>query len=166
MRDALISIKPIYVEKLLSGEKAVEIRNRTVNLLPGSRLWIYSTLPKACLQAVALVRNVEIADPASIWREHGGWLGISETAYHGYVNGSTAVSAIIMKRIWELPHNLSLRILRSKVPGFHPPQFLKYLDESDPLLSVIVESLLERFDTEYFQQISHGLRDLARQRPQ
>ena len=165
MKDALISIKPIYVEKLLSGEKEVEIRNRTVNLLPGSRLWIYSTLPKACVQAVAIVSNVEIGAPASIWRQHGESLGISETEYHRYVNGSGQVSAIVMKPIWQLPCNLSLHCLRGKVPGFHPPQFLKYMNESDPLLSALVDSLLVMSGAESFQKTGIELRDLAGQKP-
>ncbi len=153
MRDAIISIKPIYVEKLLSGEKAVEIRNRPVNLKPGSRLWIYSTLPKGCVQAIAYVRSVEVGTPLAIWRQYSETLGVSKRKYNHYVNGANEVSAIIVKEIWKLPYDLTLQCLKGRVPGFHPPRFLKYMNESDPLLSTIVDFLFENSGIEYCKEI-------------
>jgi predicted transcriptional regulator len=158
MHDALISIRPTYVEKLLSGEKAVEMRNRPVNLSPGTRLWIYSTLPKGCVQAVAHVHRVEVGAPVVIWKQYSALLGVSKKGYHRYVNGSTEVSAIVVKRIWKLPFDLSLNFLRSKIPGFHPPQFLKYMNESDPLLCAIIDFLFENSGIDYCDEI--GLRSL------
>jgi len=141
MYDALISMKPTYVEMLISGDKAVEIRNRSVNLQPNSRIWIYSTLPKGCVQAVAQVLRVEVGSPVSIWRKHHCSVGISKRIYYHYVNGSSAVSAILVKRIWKLPFDLSLKYLRNRVPGFHPPQSLRYMNDDDPVLSAIVDFL-------------------------
>lgn len=153
MHDALISIKPTYVDKLLSGEKAVEIRNRPINLPSGSRLWIYSTLPMGCVQAVAHVRRVEVGSPLTIWRQYSASLGVTKIKYNSYINGSAKVSAILVKRIWKLPFNLPLQCLRDLVPGFHPPQFLKYMNESDPLLSAIVDFLFKSSGIKYCEQI-------------
>ena len=158
MHDALISIKPTYVEKLLSGVKVVEIRNRSVNLQPGSRLWIYSTLPKGCVQAVAQISRVEVAAPVAIWHQYSRKLGVPKRKYNRYVNGATEISAILVKRIWKLPFDLSLQYLRGKVPGFHPPQFLKYMNETDPLLSTIVGFLFKNSGIEYCEKI--GLKKL------
>lgn len=153
MFDALISIKPIYVQKLLSGEKAAELRNRRVNLQPGSRLWIYSTLPSGCLETVAKVSGVQVGAPGAIWEQFGSHLGVSEKNYRRYVNGSNKVSAIFVKRVQELPLSLSLQRLKSQVPGFHPPQFLKYMCESDPVLSAIIDLLLPNSNPDYFKEL-------------
>ena len=143
MHDALISIKPIYVDRFIKGKKGVEIRSRHVNLLPNSRLWIYSTLPKACIQALAHIDRVEVGAPTSIWKKYSNSIGVSKKRFYRYVNGSRKISAIIVKQTWKLPCDISLQSLRDKVPGFHPPQFLKYMNETDPLLSAIVDFLFE-----------------------
>ncbi len=153
MREALISIKPPYVKMFLGGEKSVEIRNRTVNLSPGSRLWIYSTLPKGCVEAVAEVGCVVVGTPSEIWRQYRDHLSVPKSKYLQYVNGSLAVSAIITKRVWRLPVEVNLSMLRSRVPGFHPPQFLKYMSDSDPVFLSIVQFLYDNTNEEYLQRI-------------
>ena len=153
MNEALISIKPRYVRRMLNGEKSVEIRNRTVNLTPESRLWIYSTLPQGCIEAVAEVGRVEVGTPLSIWRKYADSLCISETTYRLYVNGSSNVSAIKIKKVSQLPSALSLSMLKLWIPGFHPPQFLKYMADSDPLFLGIVRLLCASANSEYIEEI-------------
>lgn len=149
MHEALISIKPSYVDKLLTGKKSVEIRNRSVRLASDSRLWIYSTLPKGCIEAVAQVRGVEVGAPSEIWERHNESLALSQSTYRHYVNGASKVSAILMGRIWRLPVELSLSMLRSHIPNFHPPQFLRYMADADPLLTGIVSLLNILGDSDY-----------------
>ena len=153
MNEALISIKPRYVRRMLDGEKSVEIRNRTVNLTPESRLWIYSTLPKGCIEAVAEVGRVEVGTPYAIWHKYGDSLCISETTYRLYVNGASRVSAIKITKVSQLPSALSLSMLKICVPGFHPPQFLKYMADSDPLFLGIVQLLCASTNSEYIEEI-------------
>lgn len=153
MHNALISIKPCYVEKLISGRKTVEIRSRQVNLPPNSRLWIYSTLPKACVQAIVQVDYVDVGVPTSIWWKYNGSLGVSKDRFYDYVNGSKLVSAIIVDQVWGLPVDITLKHLKEKVPGFHPPQFLKYMNEMDPLLLAIAEFLFHKIGYEFFKKI-------------
>ena len=153
MNEVIISIKPSYVVNFLSGEKSVEIRNRSVRLTSGSRLWIYSTLPKGCIEAVAQVRKVEVGSPSIIWERYNESLALSRSTYTRYVNGSSKVSAILVGRIWKLPVDLSLSMLRSHIPDFHPPQFLRYMADSDPLFTGIVSLLYALSDSNYLQTI-------------
>ena len=153
MHNAFISIKPAYVEKFLCGMKAAEIRNRPLTLSPGSRLWMYSTLPKGCIEAVACVRSVEVGGPLSIWRQYNEALGVSKNIFDRYVNGSVSISVILMEKVWQLPREISLNYLRRKVPNFHPPQFLKYMSESDPLLSAITDFVCNSAGIKYCRDI-------------
>lgn len=143
MCDALISIKPKYVNRFLNGQKAVEIRSRKVNLPNNTRLWIYSTLPKASIQTVAYVKHVESDIPKVIWNKYRESIGISRRSFNEYVNGSRQISAIVTKGIWKLPLEISLQKIRKEVPKFHPPQFLKFMKEDDPLLAAIINFLAE-----------------------
>lgn len=141
MLDALISIKPKYVEMLISGKKNVEIRSRNIRLPSGSRLWVYSTLPVGCITAVAQVHAVERRAPLDAWDMHHSGIGVTKEKFEHYVNGSKVVSAIIVNRIWSLPCSLSLKSLKKEVVGFHPPQFVKFMNNGDPLLSFIQSSI-------------------------
>lgn len=153
MDEALISIKPTYVSKLISGEKSVEIRNRAVNLSSGSRLWIYSTLPKGSIEAVAEIHRVVAGHPSDIWHRYSSMLAVSEGEFGQYVNGSNSVSAIIMKHVWRLPIEVPLSLLRLHVPGFQPPQFLKYKREIDPSFSAIVDLVCRGSCKEFMNEI-------------
>ncbi len=137
MPDALISIKQKYVDKFLNGQKAVEIRNRKVNLSDNSKLWIYTTLPKASIQTIAYVKHVDTDAPELIWKKYWELIGISKISFNQYVNGSNKISAIVTKDIQELPIQISLEEIRDIVPGFQPPQFLKFMSDDDPILLAI-----------------------------
>ena len=138
MPDALISIKPKYVDRFLSGQKVVEIRNRKVNLTNNSKLWIYTTLPKASIQTIAYVKHVETDAPELIWERYSELIGISRDSFNQYVNGSNKISAIVTKGVRKLPFEITLEEIRNMVPGFHPPQFLKFMGVNDPILSAIM----------------------------
>jgi predicted transcriptional regulator len=143
MPDALISIKPKYVDRFLNGQKAVEIRNRKVNLTNNSKLWIYTTLPKASIQTIAYVKYVDIDSPEFIWKKHRESIGISKNSFDKYVNGSNKISAIVTKDIRKLPFEITLEEIRNMVPEFQPPQFLKFMRDDDPILSAIL-SIISR----------------------
>jgi len=137
MSNALISIKPKYVRMILCGEKSIEIRNRPVNLEPDTRLWIYSTLPKGCLEAVASVQLIKFDSPNMIWKHHQNKIGISRRAFLSYVNGSRKITAIFLKNASRLMPSLTLSDLRSEILGFHPPQFFKRIEASSPFFDLI-----------------------------
>ena len=134
MTNALISIKPKYVRMILSGEKSIEIRNRSVNLPPGTRLWIYNTVPKGCLEAVANIRSIKLDSPNVIWKHYFHKIGISRTEFLSYVNGSKEISAIFLEDVRRLTPPPTLSDLRSEIEGFHPPQFLKRIEVASPFL--------------------------------
>jgi predicted transcriptional regulator len=142
MGDVLLSLRPQYVARLLSGEKSIEIRNRAVRISPGYRLWIYSTLPRGCIEAVAVVSKVEVGSPSAIWKRCKKQMALSLSAFQQYVNGADKISAIFIDRVCGLPFQLTLSYLRSRIPGFRPPQSMKFLCDSDIVLKLISSHLL------------------------
>jgi predicted transcriptional regulator len=147
MSNALISIRPKFVRMILCGEKSIEIRNRPVNLQPGTRLWIYSTLPKGCLEAVACVQLIQFDTPEKIWKHHQNEIGISRREFISYVNGSRKITAIFLQGASRLIPSITLSDLRSEIIGFHPPQFFKRIKTSSPFFDLIKDRKVKLTDS-------------------
>jgi len=140
MCDILISIKPKYVEEILSGKKTVELRRRAPRVPVGTRMWVYSTLPDAHVRMVATVEKLEEWSPSTIWKKNSSKMALSKSEYNGYVDGRSKVCALHLSKVMPLSTPLSLQKLRDKSQKVHPPQFFKFLDSQ----SELVRSLLHR----------------------
>lgn len=124
---ALISVHPIHVEKIISGEKNLEFRRvwptRTIETLV-----VYATHPEQRLAAIVQVTGVVRASKSALWQvaaAEGG--GITRQALSDYLEGKELGVAIRLgKRV-----NLGSGVLPSKVFGasFRPPQSFRYLSD-------------------------------------
>ncbi len=94
---ALISIHPVYVEKILSGEKRWEFR-RSWAKQPVEHLVIYSTSPIKRIVAVVEVGQEVRASKSKLWtlsRDSGG--GISRRKLYEYLDGKSEAVALELK---------------------------------------------------------------------
>jgi predicted transcriptional regulator len=137
VNNAIISLKPRYVQSILSGKKTIELRKRTINLLPGTYLWIYATLPLGSIRAVAKIESIHTATPQSIWKKYSSYIGLSKKEFNTYVNGSSKISAIALTSIKEINPPLALSNLRAKVENFHPPQFFTRITADHPVFNIL-----------------------------
>jgi len=138
MDNALISLKPKYVKKILAGEKTIELRRRSTNILPGTRLWIYSTLPSGSIEAIAEVESTHTDTPKIIWEKYSSEIGLSKNEFDTYVLGSNMVTAIAIRSIRKIDPSLTLHNIKEKNNSFHPPQFFTYLRPSSPVLKTLL----------------------------
>jgi predicted transcriptional regulator len=141
MTDALISIRPTYVREIVSGSKAVEIRRRRLNIPVGTRLWIYSTRPEACVSVVARVQATETGSPLEMWPRIVAIAGISEGEFARYCSGIAVVTVIFLEAVEELETALDLTAIRIVSPNFHPPQFYSRLSNASNLVELFVGNL-------------------------
>ncbi len=93
----LISIKPAYVEKIMSGEKLIEIRKRFSTKWIGCRITIYSSSPTQAIYGYATIDNVKKDSPETIWSQFGQHIGASKQEYDAYLGASKQVYAISLK---------------------------------------------------------------------
>ena len=62
-RDVLFSIRPAHAEKILTGNKTVELRRRFASAVtPGTLALIYSTSPTSALTGSAKIKAVQCTD--------------------------------------------------------------------------------------------------------
>jgi len=120
--EALISIRPEFVEAIVSGEKTVEFRRRNLKLEPNSRLWIYCTSPTAAVTALAIVTKVHSGHVSEIWRTYGSKGYVSRLEFDEYFDGVEKAFAIEIAQVSNLLKPIELADLRSVVDGFQPPQ--------------------------------------------
>lgn len=129
MNDIMISIHPEYVQKILSGEKTIELRRRAINIPPKTKIWIYSTRPCGKIIANALLKKIEVMSPANAWKTHQKAMCIKKESYKNYTESLDFVYLFHLINIKRMRKNISLEEMRSCCSKFHPPQFFMHLSD-------------------------------------
>jgi len=134
MKTILLSVKPEYANKILSGEKRYEYRKMIPKLEIGEILF-YSTVPEKKVVAKVKVTNMLVGAPSDIWNETKEYAGISESGYFHYFNSRGTAYAYVLGRVekYNPPKELSDFNINT------PPQSFVYIDTNT--LSEIKEDL-------------------------
>ena len=126
-RVALISVHPEFADKLLSGEKRVELRRSRVRGAI-SHLVIYATAPKSAVLGWVKVTAVESASPTNIWNAHKKHAGISRARFRRYFRGCRSATAIRVVDPQPLQRPLRLSQINEDLSA---PQSWRYLSPDD-----------------------------------
>lgn len=137
-RDALISIQPEYVTKILSGQKTIELRKKPFPHAETDRLWIYTTTPTAAIEGVARVAEVIKGTPDEIWQKYSGKCGIQKSDFDKYFEGADDAYAIRLKEVVRLKRKLKLADIQATIEGFVPPQYFRYLEHKSTLFETLM----------------------------
>jgi predicted transcriptional regulator len=129
--EILISVRSEYAKKMLSGTKSVELRRRHVHVTPGTKIWIYSKAPHAAVLARAVVDDVVIATPSSLWKKYRNRIGVTYSEFKAYFGSLQMGCAILLRNIQKLKSVVTLATFRRKCKSFHPPQFYLKLFSTD-----------------------------------
>ena len=140
--DIVISVQQKFVERILAGKKAAELRRRAPRIQPGCRVWIYTTAPEAMISVCATVDRVVKGTPREIWQRHQATLGVSFDEFEAYFADTDSACAIFFKQVEDVSPGVALSEIRSRSKGFHPPQFFKRLEEGSPELKLFRSRLL------------------------
>lgn len=93
MCKILISVKPEYVEKILTGSKKYEYRKVKAKKTNVDKMIIYATAPVMKVVAEIEIQNVLEGSPELIWKITQKYSGITKEFYDKYYkNKSTAVA--------------------------------------------------------------------------
>ena len=125
-RDVVLSIKPVYSEKILEGRKTVELRRRfPVSAPSGALAYIYSTSPVKAMVGTASIRDVLKLAVEQIWTEFESTAFIERDQFDKYFEGLDHGFALVFDDVKAFSRPLPLSELREKF-GFEPPQSLLY----------------------------------------
>jgi len=119
----LMSIKPIYAEKVFAGEKTVEIRRKFSKKWAGCKIALYSSRPVSSLVGEATIRSVTSATPDQIWEEFGPSIGCSYAEFKAYSGTTKEVSAIVLGDVIRYFDQISLdQVSHLTRQDLRPPQ--------------------------------------------
>ncbi|WP_342609245.1 ASCH domain-containing protein [Vibrio tritonius] len=127
---ALISIKPEFVEKILSGEKLFEYR-KAIFKRPGVQsVVIYSTMPEGKIVGEFTIEQILAKHPEELWEQTKQASGINKKFFDEYFSNREMAYAIEIKdlTIYKEPIDPYKRDC-----AFKAPQSFKYLDYSSNL---------------------------------
>jgi predicted transcriptional regulator/DNA-binding XRE family transcriptional regulator len=125
-RDVVLSIKPAYSEKILAGQKTVELRRRFPFTTPhGVLAYIYSSAPVKAIVGTASIRDVLKLPVEQIWTEFEDSAFIERPLFDKYFEGLDYGYALVFDEVKSFTRPLPLHELREKF-GFEPPQSFLY----------------------------------------
>lgn len=129
----LLSIKPEYVNKILDGQKTVELRKTRPKIKEGDFILVYASSPQKSLVGWAEVQNIVCDSPKKLWKEVQYSAGITKQEFDSYYQKSRLGIGISIK--FNSTQKLSLEKVRERWHQFKPPQSFYYLKEDEVLLA-------------------------------
>lgn len=122
----LLSIKPQYAARILSGEKRFEFRKTPFRLSTSlSAVVIYVTAPVSKIVGEFTLEGILCDKPSALWKLTAPYAGISATAFFEYFQGREKGYALQIGRVQRYACPLNLSDIGVK----HAPQSFIYLPE-------------------------------------
>lgn len=125
MNYGVISIKPIYINKILTGDKKFEFRKKAPSRLPVAFL-LYSTSPVKKMVGVAHISSLIKDNPKMLWERCSDRSGVDEDDFKRYFKDYETGYALVIDSVKSFIEPLEPGAL---IKYFKPPQSFYYLEE-------------------------------------
>ncbi|WP_342051590.1 MULTISPECIES: ASCH domain-containing protein [unclassified Cupriavidus] len=126
----LLSIKPVYADKILSGEKRFEFRKASFSVENLESVVIYATKPVGKIVGEFEVAAVHRDRPARMWEKTKRFAGVDKVFFDDYYQGRDLAVAI---EVGEVHRYSKPRELTSLGDNITPPQSFRYLQGTSQL---------------------------------
>jgi predicted transcriptional regulator len=127
----LLSIHPRFAEAIFDGTKKVELRRRAPKLIAGDEVVVYATVPTAAVLGKFTVKSVESSKLHDLWQGTRKVAAVSNSEFDAYFDGLDRGVGIWIANTQRYSAPVSLADLRNSIPGFHPPQGFRYLNDHE-----------------------------------
>lgn len=112
MSNYILSVKPKFVEKILSGEKKFEYRRLVPkNIAMGDKVYIYSSAPVKKVIGYFVVSTIAKESKEALWRKTSEAAGIDKKHFDEYFHGKDYAYAYIIPpsrlHVFKEPKDLS-----------------------------------------------------------
>lgn len=123
----MLSIKPEFVDKILSGEKTYEFRKAIPAAKQIDKVFIYSSSPVQRIVGWFEPGKIHLGTPHSLWRQFSLRAGIGKVAFFDYFRGRKQGYALEINRVHQFSKPLDPKESNS---DFYPPQSFCYVEAS------------------------------------
>lgn len=127
MKKILLPIKPLYANRILSGEKKVEYRKQVLSRKDVSYVLIYTSHPICRVVGEFKIAGILSDTPDKLWEKTADVGGINQTDYFAYFAGRSIAYAYQIEevKVFETPRTLSEYGLK------RAPQNFVYVEDDD-----------------------------------
>ncbi len=124
--NALLSIRPKYVEEMVKGNKRYEFR-KSIFKKDVDKVWIYATSPTQKIVGTFVIGKILKDTPDNLWKKFNGLSGMREQDFFDYYSGIKEGFALELKylKLFEVPIDPKIVF-----PNFIPPQSFYYFDDT------------------------------------
>ena len=122
--NLLISIKPEFVRKIISGEKKYEFR-RSIFRKEVDKIYIYSTSPEKKIVGYFKCNKIINDTPQNLWKNFKDVSGTSKESFFEYFKGKETGFAIKIDDLHVFDQPIDTNILYD----FKAPQSFSYINE-------------------------------------
>lgn len=95
----VMSLHPDFAEKILLGQKTVELRRKFSKRWIGHRVTLYASRPKQLLLGDASIQNVVPGKPEEIWQVFSGQIACSRDQFEKYAGLTETLYAVIVSDV-------------------------------------------------------------------
>lgn len=120
----LLSIKPEYIQKIISGEKKYEFRKVVFKNRKVKDVIVYASRPISKIVGEFSIETIIEGDPKSIWNRTKYYSGVNELFFNNYFKGRDKGYAIKLKNY----KSYSKPIPLENIGVEHAPQSFLYLN--------------------------------------
>jgi len=122
--NALLSIKPKYVNEIIEGNKKIEFR-KTIFNDQVKEVWIYASSPIKKIVGVFIPGEIVEGSPKSLWRKYKSISGMGEDEYFHYFHGKDIGYAMEIDSLRVFIHAFEPNEI---ITEFTPPQSFCYFN--------------------------------------
>ena len=124
----LLSIKPQYVEKIMSGEKRFEFRKKEFKRRDINTIVVYSSGNVKKLVGEIKFNRILSDTPYLIWQKTHAQSGMTEESFMRYYMNKDKAYAIAIDSFHPYEEPMDIE---TKYPGVKAPQSYRYINETD-----------------------------------
>lgn len=124
--NVLLSVKPKYVEAILSGAKKYEFRRTIFKRKDVKKIYIYSNSSIKKIVGFFETEKILEGTPEEIWKQCHEYAAISKEDFFKYFQGTQKALAIKIKNVQKFSKPIDPYI---KNNNFTPPQSFCYISE-------------------------------------
>lgn len=125
----VLSIRPTFMERILSGEKTIELRRRFPTKVGADcSALLYSTSPIQAIVGIAHLETVSHQSVRQLWRQFGVAAAVTRAEFEAYFQQLTHGFALHLRDVRRFPEPIHLTDLARRFE-FSPPQSYCYWKE-------------------------------------
>jgi predicted transcriptional regulator len=128
-RPFVLSIRPTFIERILSGDKTIELRRRfPTEIGSDSAVLLYSTSPVQSIVGIAHLEAVKHRPLGQLWRQFGAAAAVTRVEFDAYFQQATHGFALQLRDVRRFSQPIHLTDLVRRFE-FSPPQSYCYWKE-------------------------------------